>query len=649
MGQMSTPMANFVAETSSCLLVDGDKTDPSRAWKVDAAFYYSPVGIAYLDRYGVIFRANAAYTRTLGYSEDELVGLHILDITDEADAEQSAAAFRGAWSAGDRPVVFVKRFRHHDGGTIWGRVHLTAINDWERNTAGFISYMEDWTERKREGDRLIETLSFHETAQEFGRVGTFVAWISGANAGHDEWSKECLEIFGYAEGEHDGTNDAFWRRVHPDDLAMVRTAQQAHARGERSYDLSHRIVRPDGEIRWIRERAQVELNADGSPLRFLGVTMDVTDDRKIEEALRASEARFKGAFEHSGIGAVLAGIDGRWIRVNDTAARILGATSDQLIGSRLEDFTFTEDRSLLPSVSGMIAGSKDVESFTLRLRHPLGHPIWINLHLSLIRKADSTLDYILAQMEDITAHRLADAQLQEARVESEAAARVSATMNHEVRGPLNSIIGFTEMLQSGMAGPLNVKQIRYLSNIQTASRSMVDLVTESLDIAKIAGGRMGLDIVSMDLRSELQSALDQVSPAVAAKGSHLVLACPPRLAVLADGRRLRQILGNLLANAVKHTPPETTITVRGLAHDDFVEISVTDTGPGIRPEDLQILFEEFVQVGDDRSGSGLGLAVSRKLAVLMNGQLGATSRVGRGSIFTLTLPRSRPVAIKAAS
>jgi PAS domain S-box-containing protein len=587
-----------------------------------------------------------AWTRILGYTEGELAGMHFLDITDDADAEKTAAGYRDAWSATGEPVVLVKRYRHRDGRTIWGRIQIVAIKGDQGDSRGFIVFLEDWTDRKREGDRLIETVSFLETAQKFGGVGTFVAWISGEKAGLDEWSQACSEIFGYANGEHDGTNAAFWRRVHPDDIELVRAAQSGLAVGGRHYDLSHRIVRPNGEVRWIRERAEVEPGADGLPLRFLGVTLDITDERRTEEALRASEARFKGTFESSGIGAVVMSTDGKWLRVNDALARILDATKDRLVGCSMDDFAFPEDRRLLPSVAAMIAEDRDVETFTIRLRHPIGHPIWVILHLSIVRKADTSPDYVLAQIQDISAQRLAEARLQEARIEAESTARVAATMNHEVRGPLNSIVGFTEMIQSGMAGPLTEKQTRYLNHVLTASRAILELIAESLDISRMAAGRMEIDIVSLDLRSTLESALDQVAPLAAAKGSGLVLICSPGLAALADARRLNQILANLLANAVKHTPVGTSITLRGVANRDRVEVSVRDTGPGIRPEDLAVLFQEFVQVGDDRSGSGLGLAVSRKLALLMNGDLAATSRIGSGSIFTIDLPRPSSAGIE---
>jgi len=615
---------------------------PRRAGSAGSAYIHSPFGIAFLDPHGTILETNLAWTRILGYTEVELAGKRFLDLTADADSEKTAAACRDAWTAKGEPVVLVERYRHRDGRTVWGRVQIAAVKGDEGDWRGFIVFLEDWTEGKREGDRLIETVSLLETAQEFGKVGTFVAWIAGEKAGQDEWSQACSKIFGYGKGEHDGSNGAFWRRVHPDDIELVRAAQREIALGGGSYDVSHRIVRPDGEVRWIRERAEVELGADGLPLRFLGVTLDITDERRTEEALRASEARFKGTFESSGIGAAVMSIEGRWVRVNDALARILDATKDRLVGCSMDDFAFPEDRRLLPSVSAMIAEDRDVETFTIRLRHPNGHPIWVILHLSIVRKADTSPDYVLAQIQDISAQRLAEARLQEARIEAESTARVAATMNHEVRGPLNSIVGFTEMIESGMAGPLTEKQTRYLNNVLKASRAMLELITESLDISKMAAGRMEFDIVSLDLRATLESTLDQVAPIAVAKGSGLTLNCPPGLTVLADARRLNQILANLLANAVKHTPGGTSITLRGVAHGDRVEVSVTDTGPGIRSEDLAVLFQEFVQVGDDRSGSGLGLAVSRKLALLMNGDLAATSRIGGGSIFTIDLPRPSP-------
>ena len=179
---------------------------------------------------------------------------------------------------------------------------------------------------------LLDSVSLLEASQEVGAIGTFVAWLTPEKAGRDEWSSLSIEMFGYTKETYDGTNQAFWDRVHPDDVERVRAAQAvAHETGA-IYDIKHRIIRPDGVLRWIHERAAVEQDADGRPIRFLGVTTDITDQELASQALRDSAEQFTGAFEGSGMGMALIGPTGKYMLVNDALCAMLGYQREELIG-----------------------------------------------------------------------------------------------------------------------------------------------------------------------------------------------------------------------------------------------------------------------------------------------------------------------------
>jgi signal transduction histidine kinase len=218
-------------------------------------------------------------------------------------------------------------------------------------------------------------------------------------------------------------------------------------------------------------------------------------------------------------------------------------------------------------------------------------------------------------------------------------------MSHELRTPLNAIIGFSEVLAQGMFGDINEKQTEYLHDILESGRHLLSLINDILDLSKIEAGRMELEVSEFDLPQAIENALTLVRERAFRRGIALHHAIDDRVAdVRADERKVKQVLLNLLSNAIKFTPEGGRIEVRAAPADGLVEISVTDTGIGIAPEDLEAVFEEFRQVGtvDKKAeGTGLGLALSRKFIELHGGKIRVQSEVARGSTFTFSLPITR--------
>jgi signal transduction histidine kinase len=214
-------------------------------------------------------------------------------------------------------------------------------------------------------------------------------------------------------------------------------------------------------------------------------------------------------------------------------------------------------------------------------------------------------------------------------------------MSHELRTPLNAIIGFSEVLHEQMFGELNERQLAYVGDVLEAGRHLLSLINDVLDLAKIEAGKMELELSKVTLPELLRSAVSMHSERAARGGIELgLLTDPQEITIIADERRLRQIVFNLLSNAVKFTPADGRIDVFARLDDGQVAIAVADTGPGIAAEDLGTIFEEFEQAGDGKQaeGTGLGLPLSRRLVELHGGRLWVESEVGKGSTFTLTLP-----------
>ena len=217
-----------------------------------------------------------------------------------------------------------------------------------------------------------------------------------------------------------------------------------------------------------------------------------------------------------------------------------------------------------------------------------------------------------------------------------------ANMSHELRTPLNAIIGFSEVLSERMFGELNEKQEEYLKDIYASGQHLLSLINDILDLSKIEAGRMELDLTDFHLPPAIDNALMLVRDRAARRGIALQQAVDQRLGqIRGDERKVKQVLLNLLSNALKFTPEGGRVVVRASVVDGKAEISVTDTGVGIAPEDQDAVFEEFRQVGTaDKKveGTGLGLTLSRKFIELHGGKIWLKSQVGMGSTFTFTLP-----------
>jgi signal transduction histidine kinase len=217
-----------------------------------------------------------------------------------------------------------------------------------------------------------------------------------------------------------------------------------------------------------------------------------------------------------------------------------------------------------------------------------------------------------------------------------------ANMSHELRTPLNAIIGFSEVLAEGMFGEVNDKQAEYLADILESGRHLLSLINDILDLSKIEAGRMELEPSSVNLPAAIENTLILVRERAQRRDIRLARSVDDRLGTIrADERKVKQVLLNLLSNALKFTPEGGKVDVRARANGGVAEVSVADTGVGISPEDQQAVFEEFRQVGASSKkseGTGLGLAISRKLIELHGGRLWLESALGAGSTFTFTLP-----------
>jgi len=285
----------------------------------------------------------------------------------------------------------------------------------------------------------------------------------------------------------------------------------------------------------------------------------------------------------------------------------------------------------------------------LRTREPVRNQVlgllrdgelhWIQIGAMPVFDRQGELGQVISSFIDISSQRRAEA----ARQQSEHKSRFLASVSHELRTPLNSILGFSQLLRSNRFGSLNPRQERYLRHIESSGQHLLGLINEVLDLSRIEAGQMEIEIEDLGLRAVLAEAQDRVSPMAQARGIQLSVRCEEAgIRVLADHRRLHQVLLNLLSNAIKFTPAGGQVELGACPEEKSVAIWVKDTGIGIPVDFQRAVFEDFVQVrggaGDGQEGTGLGLALCSRLMELMGGQIRLQSEPGQGSLFTVVLP-----------
>lgn len=367
------------------------------------------------------------------------------------------------------------------------------------------------------------------------------------------------------------------------------------------------------------------------------------DAHRLEQsrALEESEGRVRTIFESMPCGGCLIGSDGRVILANRAAGELLHVRPDDLVGATDRDLTHrltSEDGTRLSVPISEVArdtGEVQVET-QLFHDHRTGVVRYLQIHAAPLLDRNGKVEAVLTIFMDVSSVR--DAA--EARRESEAQTRFLATMSHELRTPLNSILGFAQLLPMSQTGPLNARQTRYVDNISSSGGKLLSLINDVLDTAKVRAGELSVKVEPITL-SEVATAVTVAMAHLAeAKGIDLECTVDDRLLVMADTMRLDQVLTNLVVNAVKFTT-QGCITIAARRGRGKVYITVTDTGVGIPSDQLDRVFQDFVQVdaGSARTyeGTGLGLPLARRLAELMGGDLRLSSELGNGTTAHLTL------------
>ena len=528
---------------------------------------------------------------------------------------------------------------------------IAPMRDEEGRITHLIPSAVDIADRKRAEQALRESESFYRQTLESIPAMVFTTRPDGYC---DYQSLPWADFTGVPMSEHLG--DGWNKLLHPDDRARAYNAWRAAVEERAAYDLEYRVRRHDGQYEWFKVHARPIRNAAGEIVRWFGTALNIDSLVRAQAALRESEGKYRSLFESIDEGFCViqmlfddagAPVDYRFLEINPALEKHTGMEGAR--GRTIRELV-PDIEPFWPEVYGKVSLTGEPRRFE---HHSEALQRWFDVYAFRIGRPEERKVAML--FRDVTERKHVEEELERARIAAEAAneakSRFLASMSHELRTPMNAILGMTDL---ALEEPLSDRLRDYLQTARESGDLLLHLLDEVLDLSRIEAGQFELDASPFSPRQ----VTEQIARAlrVRAREKGLDLRCEladdlPNL-VLGDSFRLRQVLINLVGNAVKFTA-QGWVAVRAGVHcrnrqSVVLDFSISDTGIGIAPEDRQRIFDPFTQADASTTrrygGTGLGLAISRKLIALMGGTMGLESEPGQGSTFhfQVTLPTAAP-------
>ncbi|NJO14658.1 MAG: PAS domain S-box protein [Thioploca sp.] len=642
--------------------------------QLKAIFDNAAVGIGVINPEGQYIQTNLKWAAMLGYSVTELLQKRNFEITHPQDLETTRTQLNQLLAGTIDSYQLEKRFIRQDQSVFWGELSVTPIRDQHGRIQAVIGIVIDITERKRAIEALRDSERYHRILIDEAAIGLGLFNQQGIIV---ELNTAFANIIGYAIAE--AVNQLSYQAITPPDYALsdqeqARLLQTSGRFGPYEKEFIHKAgysvpVRLSGLI----------ITHQGEPLTWVNVE-NITEQKRNEAQLKAANfqlSQFKSTLDMTLDGVYLFDTDTLKIfYVNQGGINQLGYTQAELLQMSLNDIKppsatgyadaltipFTKD--LLPAVT-----------FETQHRHKSGELIPVEVFLQYIQFSENT-NYFITIVRDITERKRTESQLRKAIAAAERAKQASelanqakstflAQMSHELRTPLNGILGYTQILRRDKT--LSVEQQESIEIIHRSGEYLLTLINDILDLSKIEAGRIELYPTHLNLNQFLKGIIDLFEMRAKQKGicfnCELVSPLPP--IVYVDETRLRQILINLLGNAIKftqyggvnlmigyqnplpltedfsNTKPITAVDGKlTISSRQKIRFQVEDTGIGIAPEELEKISVPFQQGGDPHyriKGTGLGLSITKKLVTMMGGKLQVNSQLNQGSTFWVTL------------
>lgn len=460
-------------------------------------------------------------------------------------------------------------------------------------------------------------------------------------------SPNVTDVLGYERAEVCSSAGFWLARVHPDDRERFR-ARVLEATNEPGWEgeLEYRFRHADGSYRWLYSLERMEYDAHSGPLRLLGYALDVSRRKAAEEALAQRDAMLQTIYEISPDMITVFSDGHKRAYVSPGVREALGYEPEELTGENQIQIVHRDDQELDNQLLSQARSVETAVRTRVRLRHADGHWVWVDARACRMPGATPELaDAVVLFERDVTTQVELEDALKHAKEQAEEASRAKSMFlsrtSHELRTPLNAILGFAQLLDMS---DLHAQAHEHVEQILRGGNHLLRLMNDVLDIARIEAGELAMYPESVAVGELVHDSVELLRPVATPRDVHVSseIARADQRLVLADRQRLSQILLNLLSNAIKYNHPGGQVTVScHESGEQGLRIEVTDTGAGIPPERLDRLFTPFERLGAEQGhveGTGLGLALSTRLAEAMGGSVGVRSQVGRGSTFWVQLP-----------
>jgi two-component system cell cycle sensor histidine kinase PleC len=625
---------------------------------------------------GTVLATSPALDATVGYRLIDLLGANqplttfgagagVREITLPGDARALATVRTLNAPFGQLAVVQAR------GQALASWWSLTTLTITLSATTGFVvlilGFAFHWqATRAREADVIYETVrSRIDTALNRGRCGL---WDWDLARGRIFWSQSMFAILGLKAKDDLLSFGDVAALVHPDDVRLYDVAAQLVEEKAAAVDQAFRMRHADGHWVWLRARCELVRQPGDPALHLIGIAVDITEQKSLVERTVAADMRLRDAIETIPEAFVLWDADNRLVLCNSNFQDLhhlpdetitVGASYESVAAAGSQPVVRNKVVTAGPAIPGARTFEAQLEDgrwlHISERRTKDGGYVSIGTDITALKTHEEKLMHsekrLMATVSDLRSSQQRLAELAEnyavektrAEEANQAKSKFLANMSHELRTPLNAIIGFSEIMESGMFGPLGAEKYReYCSDIRGSGQYLLDVINDILDMSKIEAGRIRLDFEDLDLDTLLADAMRVVDGPAREKQLNLVARISPDLHLRADRRALKQVALNLLSNAVKFTPEGGRVTVRGRASGDCIVLAIADTGIGIAKDALAKLGRPFEQVESQltksHQGSGLGLAIAKSLAELHGGSMRIRSTLGKGTLVVVRLP-----------
>ncbi len=577
--------------------------------------------------------------RQYGYEPEALVGLHADDLVhpEERDDARTRRAAVDRNRAPEKVEDRAYRYQVANGEWVWLEGGPRILFDEAGDYVGMLYVLRDVTESRAQSE-LFEAAFTHAP------VAMALTQLDGKFIRVNPASQQLL---GYPEGPRPSLLSG--DLSHPDEVGLDDHLTARLVRGEiEQYEVERRFRRADGTYMWVHIAISLVRNLDGTPKYFVSHTQDLSARKAAEAALQDSEARYRMIAETTSDIIAVSDNSGAITYVSPSI-RQLGFEPKSLLGETFWEHTHPDDFPRIVEALARQTPGALAERVRWRARHDVTRA-WVWLESMPIRLWDPESGQPtghLDVMRDVSFQVQQEEALAKARSEAEAAASVKsqflANMSHEIRTPLTAVLGYSDIL-SRTPG-LDARTLRTAQRIAGAGSALLAIVNDILDFSKLEAGQVEVRPQATDIAEVVVETLALFEEPAAAKGVSLSVELAETLpdAVMLDADRLRQILLNLIGNAVKFTETGRVVARVAPSQDQqTLRVSIDDTGPGLEPDQIDSLFQRFNQVDGSTSrrhgGTGLGLAISKGLAEAMGGQISVESKPTLGTVFHVDLP-----------